>query len=143
MFIGSGVLGKSSVLPVLQSIADVVTLQAWARKNNAILASERSWAAAATELVVTPEISNGILSLNLTPQIVASTGDARQRQPSRRIALTACSTAVPMERGTATTLESLPRTDAEFYKVFFGAKESTQDTLNSISVRAGVRYLGQ
>jgi hypothetical protein len=139
---GSAILGRPTILPVLANVPDVPSLRAWALAHRAISENEPPWSAARAELVVTPELSNGVLSLNVVPVIAACVED--RRQPPRRIPLAGCTTTVLIDRATGSAaVERMTGTDPEFYQVFFGAKEFSDDTLSSVSFTAGVRYLNQ
>jgi len=133
---GSAVLGKPAILPVLARVRDVQGLREWALTRGAIQHAEPPWQAAGTELLVTPEITNGNLSLNVVPQI-SIYGRAQH------LSLPGCATVIPVERGTRATIDQLQGTDPEFYRVFFDAREAADGTMTSISVAAQVHYLSQ
>lgn len=132
-FTASTVPGKSVALSVLPQ-ADAVALHALAVKLGAIPPAEPVWPAAATELLIQPELSGGALVVNIVPQIVLAQG--------RRVPLQACAAAVLIARGTASNTGLLARTEPEFYRVFLGTPQAQDDTFTTLAVKAQVQYLG-
>jgi len=118
---------------VLTAVADPQALHDWAIRNGAVPTTEPAWATAGTEIAVAPEHADGGLLLNLTPQIVLP---GAAGQASRRIPVKVCATSVLTKRGIPSTLEGFPGTDPEFYRLFFGALESKDDTLTRVTVAA-------
>jgi hypothetical protein len=131
--------GKPLTLPVQPRVADAVALRDLAVKYGAVSASEPAWTSAGTELLVTPELSSGSLTLQIVPQIVIQAGDSQQ--PARRVPVKVCAATAVMNRGTATSFDGLPGANGEFYRLFFGSTEATDDTSARISVNAAVQYL--
>ena len=138
--IGLCAAGKSLAMTVLPRVADPAALRDWALSQGVITSSEPEWTAAGTELLMTPDISTGILSLHLVPQIVTYPAD--RTKPVRRFPFSACATTVFIDRGKSTTIEELPHADSEFYSLFFEGKPSKGDVLTFISLAAGVQYIG-
>jgi hypothetical protein len=130
--------GKPLTLPVQPRVADTVALHDLAVKYGAVPASEPAWTSAGTELLVTPELSSGSLTLQIVPQIVIQTGDA---QPARRVPVKVCAATAVMNRSAGTSFDGLPGANGEFYRLFFGSTEATDDTSARISVNAAVQYL--
>jgi len=139
-FVISGVIGKPSTIPVLRQVPDPAALRELALQRGAIPNTEPAWTAAATELLVTPEISGGALVVNVVPQIVLPPPAAGQ--PPRRIPLPACAAAVLAARGAPPSTGLLPKTDPEFYRTFLGLAQATDETFTSLTVKADVQYLG-
>jgi hypothetical protein len=133
--------GKLLTLSVQPRVADPAALHDLAVKYGAVPANEPAWTAAGTELLVTPDFSSGSLTLQVVPQIVISTGEAQQ--PPRRVPVKVCIATVVVSRRATTTFDGLPGANGEFYRLFFGAMEATDDTTTRISVSADVQYLAQ
>jgi hypothetical protein len=131
--------GKPLTLSVQPRVADTAALHDLAVKYGAVPASEPAWTSAGTELLVTPELSSGSLTLQVVPQIVIQAGDAQQ--PARRVPVKVCAATVVMNRSAGTSFDGLPGANGEFYRLFFGATEATDDTSARISVNAAVQYL--
>jgi len=132
-YAGSTVFPKPVAVTVLTAVADPQALHDWAIRNGAVPTTEPAWATAGTEIAVAPEHADGGLLLNLTPQIVLP---GAAGQASRRIPVKVCATSVLTKRGIPSTLEGFPGTDPEFYRLFFGALESKDDTLTRVTVAA-------
>jgi len=139
-FPASGIPGKPLTLPVLRQVADPAALRRIAVERGAVPEQEPAWTLAATELLVTPELSGGVLVVKVVPQIVLPPD--RAGEPARRIPLTACAAGILVARGAPPSTGLLPQTDPEFYRTFFGAPQAADDTFTSLTVKADVQYLG-
>lgn len=139
-FTASTVPGKPVLVTVLRQAPDAAALRALALKHRAISEAEPAWAAAGTELLVTPELSGGSLVVNIVPQIVLPA--ATPAQATRRIPISACSAGVVTARGASGQRGTLPRTDPEFYRLFLGAAQAADDTITAVTVAARVDYIG-
>ena len=129
--------GKPLALTVSGRVADIGALRELARKHGALAATEPEWVAAGTELLVTPEMSNAGLALQIVPQIVAYTGEGGRTV--RRIPIPALAAGALVKRDATVSLDGFPGADAEFYRVFFGAKDSVEGTSASLTVSARVQ----
>lgn len=138
-YVGSTAIGKSVAFPVLRKVEDPRALHDLARQQGAIAGNEPEWAAAGTELSVTPALSNGYLSVQVTPQIIVSTADGRA---IRRIPVSNSGTSFLAQRSTKMPMETAPAGDAEFYRLFFGAKENGAEAVTLFSLTAGVQHIG-
>jgi hypothetical protein len=138
-FNASTTLGRQIFVPVLRQAPDAAALRLLARKYEAIPETEPMWSTAGTELMVTPELTDGTLVVNIVPQIVLPSPAG---QPTRRIPIPACAAGVLLARGAPNNKGLLPRTDPEFYRVFLGTPQATDDTLTALTVSAGVKYIG-
>lgn len=132
-FTASAVPGKAITIAVLPQ-ADAAALRALAIKLGAVAEAEPAWPAAATELLIRPDLSRGTLVVNVTPQIVLAQG--------RRVPLPACAAAVMVARGAPSSTGLLPRTDPEFYRVFLGTPQAQDETITTLTVAARVQYIG-
>ena len=136
----STVPGRAVAVTLLNPVPDAAGLRALAEKLQAVEASEPAWTVAATELVITPEISGAALVLTIVPQVAlppVSVGQAPRRVPLR-----ACAASVMVTPEARTNVGLLPRTDPEFYRLFLGTPEATEETYTSVGIRAAAQYLG-
>lgn len=138
-FSASTVPGKPVAFTVLKQVPDVAALREVALKHKAIAESEPAWSAAGTELLVKPELSGGALMVTIVPQIVIPAAAPAQ---ARRIPINACAAGVLVARGAPANTGMLPRTDPEFYRLFFGNQEAVDDSVTALTVTASVQYLG-
>ncbi len=138
-FEGSTVFPKPVAVTACAKVPDAAALRDWAVKNGVVKENELPWTAARSEILVTPERTSDGMVLNLLPQIVV----AGAAGSPRAIPLRVCATSVTVKQGVAATFEGLPGADAEFYRVFLGAQESTDDAVTSITVGAAVVYVTQ
>lgn len=132
-FSASATPGQTIALPVLPRVADPAALRALAVKLRAIDESEPAWTAAATELRIKPELPAGALVVNIVPHIVLA--------PNRRVPLQACAAAVLLAPAAPKNTGLLPRTDAEFYRLFLGTAPP-DDAFTALTLTARVQYLG-
>lgn len=139
-YTGSTVFPRPAAVTVSAAVPDPQGLHDWAVKNGAVPVGEPAWASAGTELAVTPEHAGDGLLLNLMPQIVLA---GPVGQPPRRIPVKVCAASVLTKPGAPATLEGFPGADPEFYRLFFGVKESTDDTSTMITVAAATEYMTQ
>jgi hypothetical protein len=138
-FAGSTVFPKPVAVTVCAKVSQPDALRDWALKNGAATAGDPAWVSAQTEIVVTPESADDGVILNLLPKITATGADGVARDYPVRV----CATSVLIKRGTPATFDGFPGSDPDFYRLFMAAEESTQDALASITVAAGVQYVGQ
>ncbi len=129
--------GKSMIVAVCGSVAAPTALYDCALNLGAIPANEPEWKAAATELVITPELLETGAALQITPQVVVYTVD-RQQAP-RRVLLRTLTTSIGVEKGKPATTSDI---DPDFYALFLGAPRPQQKTEASLTVAVGVQYLG-
>jgi hypothetical protein len=139
-FVGAGSFEKPALLAVSRQVADPAALRALALKVGAITEAEPAWTTAATEISITPEIARDGLVLNIVPQIIVFSGSG---QPARRIPILACAAPVLAHRGIPVTIEGLPRADADFYRLFFGAADAGDETLTTLTFSTAMRYVTQ
>jgi hypothetical protein len=139
-FSASTVPGKPVLLTVLRQVSDPAALRALALRFGAIADTEPAWTAATTELLVTPQISGAALVVNVVPQIVLP--PLAPGQAPRRIPISSTAAGVMVARGAPSNTGMLPKTDPEFYRVFFGAAQAEDDTFTALTVAAQVQYLG-
>jgi len=136
----STVPGRAVSVTLLNPVPDAAGLRALAEKLQGVDANEPAWTVAATELVVTPEISGAALLLTIVPQVALPPpvpGEAPRRVPLR-----ACAASVLVTPEARTNVGLLPRTDPEFYRLFLGTPEATEETYTSVGIRAAAQYLG-
>jgi hypothetical protein len=136
----STVFSKPVIAPALRQVADPAALRALALSRGAITTSEPMWTTVATEFLITPELTDGSLVVNVTPQIVLLPTVAGQAP--RRIPIFACAAGVLVARGAPPSTGLLPQTDPEFYRLFLGTAQATEDTFTSLTVKADVQYVG-
>lgn len=133
-FTTSTVPGKTVTFSVMPRVEDPAALHSLALKLGAIAAAEPAWPAAATELRVDAQLSEGALVINLVPVLVLSGG--------RSVPIRACAAAVLLARATPSNQGLLPRADPEFYRLFFGSRQAADDTFTTLTVKAQVQYIG-
>jgi hypothetical protein len=138
-FQASTVPGRPVAISVLRSVPDPAALHALARKYDAIPDGEPVWSAAGTDFSVEPRLADGALVVNVVPHIVLP---ATPSQAARRIPIGACAAGILVARGAPPSKGLLPRSDPEFYRVFLGAPQATDETLTSLTVGASVQYVG-
>ncbi len=126
-------------VPVTTRVEDAAALRALALQLGAVPPDEPAWETAGTELLIRAELTGGKLVLNVTPQVVLR---AKPGQEIRRIPLSACAAGIPIPRSGAGPTGTLPRTDAAFYRLFFGTPAPAPDAVTTLTVTADVRYLG-
>jgi hypothetical protein len=135
----SCILGQSVAVPLSPRAADPAALRGLAIKLDALPATEPEWTAASTELQVQTELKEGVLVVNVTPQLVLPATDGGE---ARRIPLAACAAGIPISRGAAAPVGTLPRTDAEFYRLIIGTAPTEAGAVTALRVTATVSYVG-
>jgi hypothetical protein len=133
-FTASTVPGRSLAFHVLPQVKDPAALRALALKLGAIAETEPAWPAAATELRVDAQVSEGALVVNLVPVVVLAGG--------RTVPIRNCAAAVLLARSAPSNKGLLPRADAEFYRLFFGSPQAADDTFTTLTVKAQLQYVG-
>ena len=136
-FAGSTVFPKPVAVTICAKAADPAGLHDWAVKSGAVPQNEPAWTAARTEILVTPEHADSGMILNLQPQVVVAAADGSPRV----IPLRVCTASVVVKQGVGTAFDGFPGADADFYRLFLGAQESTEDALTSVTVGAAIEYL--
>ncbi|HWB60037.1 MAG TPA: hypothetical protein VG733_11135, partial [Chthoniobacteraceae bacterium] len=74
--------------------------------------------------------------LNLQPQVVVAGADGAPRI----IPFKTCTASVVVKPGATVTFDGFPGADADFYRVFEGAQESTGDAISNVAIAAVVDY---
>jgi hypothetical protein len=138
-FAGSTVFPQPVAVTICTKAPDPAALHDWAVKNGAAPQGEPAWTSARTEILVTPEHADNGMVLNLQPQIVVAAADGSPRVLPVRV----CTASVVVKTGVAVTFDGFPGADPEFYRLFLGAQESTDDAITSITVGAVIDYTGQ
>lgn len=137
--LASSVPGKDAPVPLLAKVEDLRGLRDFAFRQGAIGEQEPPWTAASTELLVRTELVGAELRVTVTPQIALPA--TSPGQPARRIPVTGCCAEIAISRSIPSPTGLLPRTDADFYRLFLGIPPGAPDDFTALNLTGSVRFV--
>ncbi|HEV7402199.1 MAG TPA: hypothetical protein VGO11_04700 [Chthoniobacteraceae bacterium] len=135
----SSVPGQPRAVPLLAKVDDLKGLREFAIRQGAVTPQEPPWTAAGTELLVRTELVGAELRVTITPQIALP--PAAPTQEARRIPITLCSAEISITRSIPAPTGLLPRTDAEFYRLFMGLPPGDPEDFIALNLTGSVRFV--